>query len=123
MTAAEGPVDPLTEVTMRPGVFWALATVAAIVVGLVLALVPVRVAGLDTTRATSVTCGNVIGGVESKEIATGLPGSGRPELLEYIGLCERAVSERESAASVLFFGGFIGAVWLGVVRRRAPTHS
>jgi hypothetical protein len=108
---------------MRPAVFRALATVAAILVGLVLALVPVRVAGLDTTRSSTVTCGNAIGGVETKEIAAGLPNSGRGEVLEYVEICERAVSERETAATVLFFGGLVAALWLGVVRRRAPAHS
>lgn len=123
MTASEEPVDPLTAVTMRPRVFWALATVAAILLGLVLALVPVRVAGPDTTRTTTVTCGNAIGGVETKKIGTSLPTSGRGELLAYVAICESSVSERETVATVLFFGGLIGGVWLGVVRRRAPTHS
>jgi hypothetical protein len=115
--------DPLAEVTLSPRGFVALAAVAALVIGLVLALVPVRVAGPDIVRATSVPCGSALGGVETPGIALGLQNSNRAELVEYVAMCERALSERETFASVLFFGGVLTGLWLGVVRRRRPDPA
>ncbi|WP_199441196.1 hypothetical protein [Umezawaea beigongshangensis] len=119
--AVPGPADetdPLAAVTLRPATFFALAAVTALLIGLVLALVPVHVAGPDVTRSSDVSCGSVIGGVETPRIAGDVPELNRTELLTYVDVCERGVSERETVSSVLFFGGAVAGLWMGVVRRR-----
>ncbi|KAA2263004.1 hypothetical protein F0L68_11130 [Solihabitans fulvus] len=116
--------DPLIEVTLRPRVFFAVLALVALIAGLVLGLIPVHVAAPDPSRAGQLSCGNAIGGVDTKSVWAGLGAQGNTELVDYINICEHAMSERETAASVLFFGGVVGGLWLGVVRRRRePTQG
>lgn len=112
-----GPADPLAKITLSPRRFAAVAAVASFLLGLVLALVPVHVASLDTTEATSVSCGNTIGGVETPLIADGLDTEDPAVLATYIGTCQEAIGTRLLFAWPMFFAGMVGIVWLGTVRR------
>ncbi|HEY7596310.1 MAG TPA: hypothetical protein VH969_24405 [Actinophytocola sp.] len=109
--------DPLASITLTPRVFAAVLFVAAMLLGLVLALVPVHVAGLDTTQQTSVSCGNTIGGVETPLLADDLGTVDDPVLATYVGTCQDAISTRLLFSWPLFVAGAIGIIWLGVVRR------
>lgn len=111
------PEDPLDRITLSPRRFAAVLSVAALLLGLVLALAPVRVANVDVARP-KVTCGNTFGGAETRSIVNGLGEDSRPMTVAYIDLCERAISERTNVSWVLLFGGLISGVGLGVVRRR-----
>ncbi|GAB3870311.1 hypothetical protein GCM10029964_004600 [Kibdelosporangium lantanae] len=62
---AQPTVDPLAKVTLRPRTFAAVLAVAGLLVGLVLVLLPLRVSTLDTTKTTKLSCGNILGGVET----------------------------------------------------------
>ncbi len=110
--------DPLAQITLSPRAFAAALAVAAMVIGLVLALVPVRVAHPDPANTASVMCGNTIGGAETPWIAEDLGRAEGPLVVSYIGICEEALSTRGTTASLLFFGGLVGGLALGVVRRR-----
>lgn len=111
--------DPLEKITVTPRRFAAVLSVAAVLVGLVLALVPVHVAGPDAANPSSVTCGNTLGGVETKLVAGDLPElADRATTVSYIDMCDRAVRTRTLPSWVLFFAGVVGILWLGVVRRR-----
>lgn len=115
--AEQGPVDPLASITLTPRRFAAVLAVAGLLLGLVLALVPVHVASLDETRASSVSCGNTIGGVETPLLAEDL-GDVEPSVIAtYVGTCQEAIGTRLLFAWPMFFAGMIGIVWLGVVRR------
>jgi hypothetical protein len=109
--------DPLDQITLRPRTFAAVLVCAAMVIGLVFALIPVRVSSPTITTATKVSCGNSLGGVETPQLNDALGRPDRPTLVSYIDMCERAIDTRAELAWTLFFGGLIGALWLGVVRR------
>ncbi|GAA4444705.1 hypothetical protein GCM10023148_51660 [Actinokineospora soli] len=113
--------DPLDQITLSPRGFGGALALLGLLLGLVLALVPVSVAGPDAARPESVTCGNAIGGVETGWIVEDLGADVRPTTLSYIGMCEQAVDSRATKATLLFFGGLLGGLGLGVVRRRAPA--
>jgi hypothetical protein len=111
------PADPLAKITLTPRRFAGVLAVAGMLLGLVLALVPVHVASLDRDLAGSVSCGNTIGGVETPLLADGL-GSEDPDVLAtYVGTCQDAIGTRLLFAWPMFFAGMVGFVWLGVVRR------
>jgi hypothetical protein len=111
-------VDPLDRITLPPRVFVAALASIALLIGLVLALVPVRVSTLDTTTTTKVSCGNILGGVETPRLASALDKPEQPILVEYVAMCDRSLDARATPAWTLFFGGMIGWIWLGAVRRR-----
>jgi hypothetical protein len=110
--------DPLAKVTLSPRTFAAVLAVAGLLVGLVLVLIPLRVSTLDTTRTTKLSCGNILGGVETPQVAAAL---GKPVdeivLAEYVHMCEDSMNARTYPAWTLFFGGMLGCVWLAAVRR------
>jgi hypothetical protein len=118
---AAGEPDPLAKVTLTPRGFAALLATIALLVGLILAVVPVLVAGPDPTSAASVGCGNTIGGVETGAISADLGQPDRTTLVSYVDICERAVSNRVLYSWPLFFGGGLMIIYLGVVRR--PQRS
>lgn len=113
----EGPTDPLANITLRPRTFGAVLAVAGMLLGLILALVPVHVAGLDTTQQTSVSCGNTIGGVETPLVDEDLGAVDDPVLATYVGTCQEAIGTRLLLSWPLFVAGALGIMWLGVVRR------
>jgi hypothetical protein len=92
----------------------------AMLLGLVLALVPVHVAGPDPAGQARVSCGNTIGGVEMDTVAGGLGEPDQATRVAYVDMCERAVSERQNVSWTMFFGGLLVVLWLGVVRQRKP---
>lgn len=122
------PEDPLARVTMQPRTFGALLAAIALLAGLALGVVPVRVAGPDPD-GPSITCGAAVGGAETRLIADGV-GNGTADLdrdtrntiVSYVDICERALDTRGVVAALLFFPGVLGIGWLGVIRRR-PTFS
>jgi hypothetical protein len=118
-SAPPAQADPLARITLAPRTFVAVLAAVALIVGLLLALIPVRVSTLDTTRTVKVSCGNTLGGVETPPLATAL---GKPVdelvLAQYVAMCDRAIDARATPAWTLFFGGMIGWVWLGAVRTR-----
>ncbi|HEV7650384.1 MAG TPA: hypothetical protein VGP26_19730 [Actinophytocola sp.] len=116
------PVDPLASITLTPRTFAAVLAVAGMLLGLILALVPVHVAGLDTTEPTSVSCGNTIGGVETPLVGEDLRNAGDEVLATYVGTCQQAISTRLLVSWPLFVAGALGIVWLGVVRRDPPRQ-
>ncbi|RZS44791.1 hypothetical protein EV193_101670 [Herbihabitans rhizosphaerae] len=109
--------DPLAQVTLRPRTFAAILAIAAMIVGLVLALVPMSVAGPDPADSRSISCGNVLGGPEADRLADELKSTDRSVIVSYVDMCERAAGNRGTTVTLLFFGGMIGGLWLGVVRR------
>ena len=115
------PVDPLAKITLTPRMFFAILAAAALLLGLLLALLPVRVANADADNPGYVSCGNTIGGVETGPLADGL---GRPDedvLATYVGTCESAIATRLAYSWPMFFAGALAIVWSGVVRR--PTAA
>jgi hypothetical protein len=112
-------VDPLAKIMMTPRTFWAILAVAALLLGLLLALLPVRVANADAADPGYVTCGNTIGGVETGPLAEQLDGPDEDVLATYVGTCESAIATRLAYSWPLFFAGALAIVWSGVVRR--PT--
>lgn len=109
--------DPLDQITLTPRRFGAVLAFLGLLLGLVLAMVPVGVAGPDPASGAGVTCGNVVGGVETAWVVEDLGEDYRPTTLAYLGMCERAVDARSIAAWPLLFGGLLAVVALGVVRR------
>jgi hypothetical protein len=110
--------DPLARITLPPRVFVAALATIALVLGLILAIAPVRVSTLDTTATVKVSCGNILGGVETPQLAGALGHPAPPILVEYVAMCDRSIDTRATPAWTLFFGGMIGWIWLGAVRRR-----
>jgi hypothetical protein len=110
--------DPLDKITLPPRVFVASLASIALVVGLVLGLLPVRVSTLDTAATVKVSCGNTLGGVETPQLAASLGSPERPILAEYVAMCDRGIDARALPAWTLFFGGMVGWIWLGAVRKR-----
>jgi hypothetical protein len=118
---AEPEPDPLAKITLSPRGFAALMATVALLVGLLLALIPVHVAGPDPANPVSVSCGNTIGGTETGSVAANLNNPDRATMIGYIGLCDRAISDRVFYSWPLFFAGGFVIIWLGVVRR--PTQT
>ncbi|MET0132182.1 MAG: hypothetical protein ABW215_01165 [Kibdelosporangium sp.] len=114
--AAAAPVDPLARITLAPRTFVAALATVTLLLGLLLALLPVRVSTLDTTTTTKVSCGNILGGVETPRLASALGKPSEPVLVEYVAMCSASVDARATPAWVLFFGGMLGWIWLGAVR-------
>jgi hypothetical protein len=112
--------DPLASITLRPRTFAAVLAVAGMLLGLILALVPVHVAGLDATTQTSVSCGNTIGGVETPLLGEDLGNVEDTILATYVGTCQDAIGTRLVFSWPLFVAGALGIIWLGVVRRDPP---
>lgn len=114
--------DPLAQVTLSPRGFASVLAAAALLLGLVLALLPVHVAGPDPARASQISCGNTVGGVESDSVGSGLgqAAGDRQTFVSYVDMCERAVGERVFYSWPLFLAGGLGIIWLGVVRSRRP---
>ena len=115
------PADPLAKVMLTPRQFWAVLAVAAILLGLLLALLPVRVAGADPANPGYVTCGTTIGGVETGPLADQLGRPSADTLATYVGTCESAVATRLAYSWPLFFAGALVIAWRGVVRRPSET--
>ena len=116
---SQEPADPLAKIMMSPRAFGAVLAVVALLLGLLLALLPVRVANADAGDPGHVSCGNTIGGVETGPLAERL---GRPDedvLATYVGTCESAIATRLAYSWPMFFAGALAIVWSGVVRR--PT--
>jgi hypothetical protein len=116
------PPDPLASVTLRPRTYAAVLAIAGLLLGLILALVPVHVAGLNTTEQTTVSCGNTIGGVETPLVGENLRNANDQVLATYVGTCQQAISTRLLVSWPLFVAGALGIVWLGVVRRDPPRQ-
>ena len=110
--------DPLAKITLTPRGFAALMATIGLLLGLILALVPVHVTAPDPAKPASVACGNTIGGVESGSVAANLGQPDRATMVGYIGMCERAISDRVFYSWPMFFAGGLGIIYMGVVRRR-----
>jgi hypothetical protein len=108
--------DPLDRITLAPRTFVAALATVALLLGLMLALLPVRVSTLDTAATTKVSCGNILGGVETPRLASALNRPAEPVLVEYVAMCSQAIDARATPSWVLFFGGMLGWIWLGAVR-------
>jgi hypothetical protein len=109
--------DPLAKIMMSPRVFFAVLAVVALLLGLLLALLPVKVANVDAANPGYVSCGNTVGGVETGPLSDEL---GRPSptvLATYVGTCESAITTRLAFSWPMFFIGALAIVWSGVVRR------
>jgi len=120
--AGETPADPLAKIMITPRTFLAVLAVAALLLGLLLALLPVRVANADARDPGHVSCGNTIGGVETGPLATQLDQPGDEVLATYVNTCESAVATRLAYSWPMFFAGALAVAWSGVVRRpTAPT--
>lgn len=115
--------DPLAKITLTPRAFAATLATVAMVVGLVLGLLPVRVSSLDTAATVKVSCGNTLGGVETPRLAASLGNPESPILAEYVAMCDRGIDARTLPAWTLFFGGMTGWIWLGAVRRRGDGRK
>jgi len=113
----ERPADPLAKVMLTPRQFWAVLAVAGLLLGLLLALLPVRVANADPSNPGYVTCGNTIGGVETGPLADELDRPSKAVLATYVNTCESAISTRLAFSWPLFFAGTLVIVWRGVVRK------
>lgn len=107
--------DPLAQITLRPRAFLAGVAVLAMLIGLLLAILPIRVASADPARTAAVSCGSVLGGVESGRVRD--QSADEPALLTHLDMCDRSVTVRGTASAVLFIGGLLGGLWLGIVRR------
>ncbi|HEV2781709.1 MAG TPA: hypothetical protein VGX25_20180 [Actinophytocola sp.] len=110
--------DPLAKITLSPRGFIVVLATVALLVGLILALIPVHVAGPDPAMPASVSCGNTIGGVETGSVAAGLDQPDRETMVSYVDMCERAIGDRIFYSWPMFFGGGLVIIWLGVVRSR-----
>jgi hypothetical protein len=123
-TGPDTETDPLAKITMRPQTFAAALAIAAFLLGLLLALIPVHVAGPDVAAPRSITCGNTIGGVETASLGEGLGDAATPELVStYVGSCETAMGFRLVFAWPLFFAGGLAVLWSLVVRRTPRTET
>jgi hypothetical protein len=122
LAAEQDPPDPLASITLGPRTFAAVLAVAGMLLGLILALVPVHVAGLNTSEPSSVSCGNTIGGVETPLVGENLRSVSDEVLASYVGTCQQAISTRLLVSWPLFAAGALGIMWLGVVRRDPPPQ-
>ena len=121
--AEEPPADPLAKVMLTPRQFWAVLAVAGLLLGLLLALLPVRVAGADPANPGHVSCGNTIGGVEVGPLGDELGRPSRDVLATYVSTCESAVATRLAFSWPMFFAGALVIVWRGVVRKPAMATT
>jgi hypothetical protein len=117
--AEDTPVDPLAKVMITPRQFWAILAIAGILLGLLLALLPVRVANADPASPGHVSCGNTIGGVETGPLGDQLGRPGEDVIATYVSTCESAVSTRLAYSWPMFFAGALLVIWRGVVRKTA----
>ena len=111
--------NPMDKIMLRPRTFVLGLAVAAMVLGLVLGLVPVRVSTPDTATPGKVSCGNTLGGVETAWLAEDLGVRAAPDqsmLIAYIGICDRSIDNRALPAWTLFVTGLVVVLWLGVVK-------
>src|SRR5689334_25425340 len=83
--------DPLEKVTLTPRGFAAVLAAAALLLGLILALLPVHVAGPDPAHPARISCGNTVGGVETDLIGRGLGQVDTQTTVSYVDMCERAI--------------------------------
>lgn len=113
----EPPSDPLAKIMMSPRMFFAVLAIAALLLGLLLALLPVRVANADPENPGHVSCGNTIGGVETGPLADQLGDPDQDVLATYVNTCESAIATRLAYSWPLFFAGALAIVWSGVVRK------
>ena len=121
---AEEPLaDPLAKVMLTPRQFWAVLAVAGLLLGLLLALLPVRVASADPANPGHVSCGNTIGGVEVGPLGDELGRPSRDVLATYVSTCESAVATRLAFSWPMFFAGALVIVWRGVVRKPAMATT
>jgi hypothetical protein len=117
------PADPLAKVMITSRQFWAILAAAGLLLGLLLALLPVRVANADPANPGFVSCGNTIGGVETGPLADEL---GRPDadvLATYVSTCESAIATRLEFSWPMFFAGALVIIWRGVVRKPASATT
>ncbi|GAB1515679.1 hypothetical protein [Actinophytocola sp. KF-1] len=117
------PADPLAKIMITPRMFAAVLAVAALLLGLLLALLPVRVANADPANPGQVTCGNTIGGVETGPLGAQLDEPGDEVLATYVNTCESAIATRLAYSWPMFFAGALAIVWSGVVRRPTAPAS
>jgi hypothetical protein len=118
--------NPVDKIMLRPRTFVLALAMTAMVVGLVLGLVPVRVSTPDTATPGKVSCGNTLGGVETAWVAEGLgeqTAQDSDTLVAYIGICDRAIDARALPAWTVFFAGLVVLLWLGVVKAKASPGS
>lgn len=115
------PPDPLAKIMMRPRTFAAVLAIAALLIGLLLALLPVRVANSDVANPGQVSCGNTIGGVETGPLGAELDRPSPSVLATYVNTCESAIATRLAFSWPMFFAGALAIVWSGVVRRPNPV--
>jgi hypothetical protein len=115
--AEELPADPLAKVMLTPRQFWAVLAVAGLLLGLLLALLPVRVANADPANPGHVSCGNTIGGVETGPLGEQLDRPSPTVLATYVSTCESAVTTRLAFSWPMFFAGALAIIWRGVVRK------
>ncbi len=113
--------DPLDQITLTPRGFGAALAFLAVVIGLVLALVPVGVAHPDPASSHGVTCGNAIGGAETDWIVDDLGYDVQATTVAYIALCEEATTSRATKAWLLFAAGLVGLFALGALRAPRPA--
>jgi hypothetical protein len=118
-----GEADPLANVTLSPRGFASVMAAAGLLLGLVLALLPVHVAGPDPAHPNRVSCGNTVGGVEIDSVGAGLGPVDRPTVVSYVDICEQAMGERVFYSWPLFLAGGLGIIWLGVVRPRGRSNA
>jgi hypothetical protein len=119
----EPPADPLAKVMLTPRQFWAVLAFAGLLLGLLLALLPVRVANADPANPGHVSCGNTIGGVEVGPLGDELGRPSRDVLATYVSTCESAVATRLAFSWPMFFAGALVIVWRGVVRKPATATT
>lgn len=111
--------NPVDKIMIRPRTFVLALAGVAMLVGLVLGLVPVRVSTPDIATPAKASCGNTLGGVETVWLAQDLGERAAQDegfLVAYIGICDRAIDDRALPAWTLFFTGLIVVLWLGVVK-------
>jgi hypothetical protein len=121
--AEELPADPLAKVMITSRQFSAILAVAGLLLGLLLALLPVRVANADPANPGFVSCGTTIGGVETGPLGEQLDRPSPTVLATYVNTCESAVATRLAFSWPMFFAGTLCIVWLGVVRKPARTTT
>src|SRR2546429_1388780 len=95
--------DPLARITLPPRGFGATLAAVALVLGLILAIIPVHVAGNDPAAPNSVVCGNTIGGVEIGTMSGGLHDADRASVATYVNTCETAIAERRFSSQPAIF--------------------
>ena len=121
--AEEPPADPLAKVMVTPRQFLAILAFAGLLLGLLLALLPVRVANADPAHPGHVSCGNTIGGVETGPLADDLRRPSTAVLATYVSTCESAIATRLTFSWPMFFAGALVIVWRGVVRKPATATT